>query len=202
VYRHVSSIRYVRLFPPSLQWVSRICPGIPHLRRYYGFISLLSSPLQGSLWFPSTACYPPPDACLFRRPVHLYRPRPGLLCQVNHTRFRRRRLGDLPSSWRSPVIACPGLETPAAPNNLALAVVQILPSAIGRASASATMSDFGAESSRPTISLSTLPPASHPARGKTRFRPVRYDFDRAGLSPAGFVSKGFIRSSGILLPQA
>ena len=85
---------------------------------------------------------------------------PVFLCQVNHTRFRRRRLGGLPSSWQSPVIACPGLRTPAAPNDLALAVVQILPSAFERASASATMSDFGAESSRPATLLSTLQPPS------------------------------------------
>ena len=53
---------------------------------------------------------------------------------------------------------CPGLTTPAAPNDLALAVVQILPSAQTIASASATMSDFGAESSRPVLLLSTLQP--------------------------------------------
>jgi hypothetical protein len=65
-----------------------------------------------------------------------------------------------PSSWRILVKACPGLGTPAAPNDLALAVVQILPSARLMASASATTNDFGAESSRPTVSLSTLQPPS------------------------------------------
>jgi len=57
-------------------------------------------------------------------------------------------------------MACPGLGTPAAPGVLALAVTRILPSANVRASASATICDFGAESSRPTISLSTLRPPS------------------------------------------
>lgn len=65
-----------------------------------------------------------------------------------------------PSSWRILVIACPGLETPATPNDLALTVAQILPSDRLMASASATMNDFGAESSRPTILLSTLRPPS------------------------------------------
>ena len=32
-------------------------------------------------------------------------------------------------------------------------------------------------------------PASHPADGNTRFRPARYGFDRAGLTPAGFHQK-------------
>jgi len=65
-----------------------------------------------------------------------------------------------PSSWRIPVEACPGLGTPAAPGNLALSVAQMLPSARLIASASATMNDFGAESSRPTSLLSTLQPPS------------------------------------------
>ena len=30
-----------------------------------------------------------------------------------------------------------------------------------------------------------LAPAGHPANGNTRYRPARYGFDRAGLSPAG-----------------
>ncbi len=63
-----------------------------------------------------------------------------------------------PSSWRILVKACPGLGTPAALSNLALAVAQILPSARLIASASATTNDFGAESSRPTSLLSTLQP--------------------------------------------
>jgi len=65
-----------------------------------------------------------------------------------------------PSSWRILVKACPGLGTPAALSNLALAVAQMLPSARLIASASATTNDFGAESSRPTSLLSTLQPPS------------------------------------------
>lgn len=63
-----------------------------------------------------------------------------------------------PSSWRIPVRACPGLGTPAAPGDLALAAARMLPSARLIASASATTNDFGAESSRPTLLLSTLQP--------------------------------------------
>ena len=66
----------------------------------------------------------------------------------------------IPSSWRILVKACPGLGTPAAPNDLALSVVQMLPSALTMASASAAMIDFGAESSRPATLLSTLRPPS------------------------------------------
>ena len=55
---------------------------------------------------------------------------------------------------------CPGLVTPAAPNDLALTVVQILASALTIASASRTLIDFGAESSRPAFLLSTLQPPS------------------------------------------
>jgi len=45
-----------------------------------------------------------------------------------------------------------------APNDLALAVIQMLPSAVTTASALATIIDFGAESSRPTSLLPTLQP--------------------------------------------
>jgi hypothetical protein len=68
---------------------------------------------------------------------------------------RRRREG-LPSSWRIPVKACPGLGTPAAPGALALPVARMLPSARLTTSASATTKDFGAVSARPASSLSTL----------------------------------------------
>jgi len=58
------------------------------------------------------------------------------------------------------VNACPGLGTPATLDDLAVTVVQILPSARLIASASATIYDFGAESSRPAFLLSTLQPPS------------------------------------------
>lgn len=54
--------------------------------------------------------------------------------------------------------ACPGLGTPAVLSNIALTAAQMLPSARLMTSASATMNDFGAESSRPTPLLSTLQP--------------------------------------------
>jgi hypothetical protein len=58
------------------------------------------------------------------------------------------------------VKACPGLGTPADLNDLAVTVVQILPSARLITSASATTNDFGAESSQPAFLLSTLRPPS------------------------------------------
>jgi hypothetical protein len=56
------------------------------------------------------------------------------------------------------VSTCPGLGTPAAPDDLASTVIQMLPSARLMTSASATTNDFGAESSRPALLLSTLQP--------------------------------------------
>ena len=92
--RHVSSIRYVHLFTPSLGWV----PWPPHLPWPCG------SPSSLVLWAhtiphnPSSAvsgCPRPPTTSS------------GGDCEA------------FPSSWRIPLEACPGLETPAARNNLA-----------------------------------------------------------------------------------
>jgi hypothetical protein len=139
---------------------SRLAP-VPHLHRYYGIIRLLPA----LRWRPLVALgHPlplPPNACPLRRPVHPYRPRPGPL--LSGATLPVCAGGDwevFPSSWRIPVKACPGLGTPAAPNDLALPVVQMLPSARLIASASATTNDFGAESTRPTSLLSTLRPPS------------------------------------------
>ena len=52
--------------------------------------------------------------------------------------------------------ACPGLETPAAPGNLALTVTQTLPSTRNNGLGIRNDIDFGAESTRPTPLLSTL----------------------------------------------
>jgi len=60
------------------------------------------------------------------------------------------------------VKACPGLGTPAAPNDLAFAVVRMLSSARLTASTSATVNDFGAAPSRPASSLPTLLPRQSP----------------------------------------
>src|SRR5882724_7500499 len=72
--------------------------------------------------------------------------------------FVREETGGLPGSWRIPVKACPGLGTPAAPNDLAVSVVRMLSSAWLTASTSATANDFGAAPSRPASSLPTLQP--------------------------------------------
>jgi len=91
------------------------------------------------------------------RPVHPNRPeaRP-LWGQAGQTWLLREEAGGLPGSWRIPVNACPGLGTPAAPNDLAITVVRMLSSARLTASTSATVNDFGAEPSRPASSLPTL----------------------------------------------
>ena len=159
---------------------------------YYLYIySFIPPDLLATLIAPTTAILSPLGSCgVSIQAEHVSLPSHALDMLAARNRQLAAR-GLSPPKLHSLV----GCSTPAALSDLALAVVQILPSAFERASASATMSDFGAESSRPAISLSTLQPASHPARGKTRYRSVSYDFDRAGLSPAGFVSKGFIRSS-------
>lgn len=134
---------------------------VPHLHRYYGFIRLLPALRWRSLVSLDHPLPLPPDAHSLLRPVHPYRSRPGPLLSGEPLPVYAG--GDwevFPSSWRILVKACPGLGTPAAPDDLALTVVQMLPSARLMASASATTNDFGAESSRPTVSLSTLQPSS------------------------------------------
>src|SRR5215467_9329163 len=89
-----------------------------------------------------------------------------------------------PSSWGILVNTFHGLETPVAPLDLAISVQRMLPSARLTASASTTTKDFGADSSRPMFSLSTL--RTHPVtrlNGKTRCRAASYGFTQVGLSP-------------------
>lgn len=139
---------------------SRLAP-VPHLHRYYGIVRLLPALRCRSLVALDRPLPLPPDACLLLRPVHPYRSRPGpLLSGVPYPFYTGGDWEVFPSSWRIPVKACPGLGTPAAPGNLAIAVAQMLPSARLIASASATTNDFGAESARPTSLLSTLQPPS------------------------------------------
>ena len=139
---------------------SRLAP-VPHLPRYYGFVRLLPALRRGSLVSLDPLLPHPPDACSLLRPAHPYLPRPGpLLSGVPSPIYAGGDWEVFPSSWRIPLKACPGLGTPAAPGNLALSVTQILPSTRLIASASATTNDFGAESARPTLLLSTLRPPS------------------------------------------
>jgi len=154
VYRYVSFNRYVRLFTPSLQWVP----------------AFASSPPSSVLWDHKTPPHPSRQSpvsldctvasrrMLLRSRGRCTRTCPGLVpcCRADLTRSCRRRHEGLPSSWRIPVKACPGLGAPAAPSDLALTVARMLPSARLTASASATIKDFGAESARPASSLSTL----------------------------------------------
>jgi len=158
------------MFPASDSFVcsplpssgSRLAP-VPHLHRYYGFIRLLPALRWRSLVSLDHPLPLPPDAPSFLRPVRPYRSRPGpLLSGGTIPAFAGGDWEVFPSSWGILVKACPGLGTPAALSDLALAVAQILPSARLIASASATTNDFGAESSRPTVSLSTLHPRRSP----------------------------------------
>src|SRR5262245_48591917 len=133
-------------------------PPVPRSHRYYRFIRLLR-----------TLCASSPVPLDWR-----YSSMRGML------RY-------FPSSWGIHVNTCPGLGTPVAPLNLALSVQQILPSAGLTTSASTTTLDFGAESSRPMFSLSTL--RTHPVtrlNGKIRCRAASYDFARVGFSPTRF----------------
>jgi hypothetical protein len=113
-------------------------PVVPHLRRYYGLIRSLAVRHPRSL------------VALDRRLPLLYVA--GGNCEV------------FPSSWRIPLKTCPGLETPAAPGVLAISATRILPSVSIKTSASAIVVNFGAESSRPTSSLSTLRHGGSPHR--------------------------------------
>jgi len=156
------------MFPSSDAFVCSPLPSsgfrlspVPHLHRYYGIVRLLPALRLWSLVALDHLLPLPPDACSLLRPVHPYRSRPGPL--LSGAPYPLDAGGDwevFPSSWRIPVKACPGLGTPAAPGNLAVAVAQMLPSARLIASASATTNDFGAESARPTSLLSTLRPPS------------------------------------------
>ena len=75
--------------------------------------------------------------------------------------------------------------TPTERNHLAIAMAHMLPSLTGINSAFRDIQHFEATFIHPARPLSTLrTPRCHDAR-KTRFRPVRYDFGRIGLSPIG-----------------
>jgi hypothetical protein len=101
----------------------------------------------------------------------------------------------IPSSWRFLVTACPGLATPAVPNNLALSVIQMLPSAIATASASATIFDFGAVSSRPTALLSTLHPRRSPGERQDLLPACPLRLWPGWTCTSWTLMKGFISSS-------
>jgi hypothetical protein len=122
------------MFAPSLQWVP--ARPVPHLPRYYGVIRLLCA-RPGGLWSPSTTRYP---------------------------RSRRRRRRGLPGLWEIPLRACPGLGTPAVRREPRVAVPAMRPSVTLTTSASAAWADFGAESTRPAPSLSTLHLVGHPTQ--------------------------------------
>lgn len=109
------SIRYVSLFPPSLQWVPwppRLrSPAVPHLHRYYGVVRLLPT-LPGDLRSPLASRY------LCRRmPIRSRRGAsvplgPGSFGGGEPHPVLGRRQGTLPGSWGIPLKACPGLGTP------------------------------------------------------------------------------------------
>ncbi len=117
----------------------------------------------GRLRSPSTARYPS-AGCAFVPLASASRPAGAGPIGVRRAMpvSWREEAGGLPGSWGIPVKACPGLGTPAAPNDLALTVVRMLSSARLTASTSATVNDFGAAPSRPASSLPTLRPRQSP----------------------------------------
>jgi hypothetical protein len=138
-------------------------PPVPHLHRYYGVVRLLPTH-PGRLRSPLTARYLSPLDAAFAPLASASRPagaRPHCGQAVPYLSLRE-EAGGLPGSWGIPVNACPGLGTPAAPNDLAFAVVRMLSSARLTASTSATANDFGAVPSRPASSLPTLRPRQSP----------------------------------------
>ena len=171
---------------------SRFSP-VPHAHRYYEVVRLLPA-RPGRLRSPSTARYLPLNARSFPGPVHSTSRGLARCGQVRHTCSVREETGGLPGSWGIPVNACPGLGTPAAPNDLAVPVVRMLSSARLTASTSATVtiSELNPRGPRPRCLRFT--PTSRPARGKARYRPARYGFGRAGLSPAGLFREVSVNS--------
>jgi hypothetical protein len=159
-YRHVSLDQSVGLFPPSLQWVPAVT----------------SSPPSPVLWgrkTPPCPSRPSPVSLDGAVPLRWMRVcSPGQCIQTSrgrahwgqacHACLLREEAGGLPGSWGIHVKACPGLGTPAAPNDLAVTVVRMLSSARLTASTSATVNDFGAAPSRPASSLPTLHPRQSP----------------------------------------
>jgi hypothetical protein len=121
VYRHVSLDRCVVLFPASL----------------------LRVPVRLSIQFPvligTTGSYA--SSVSFALPLRS----PLIGATRSHFLQAREMQRSFPSSWGILLNTCPGLETPVAPLDLALAVQQILPSAGLTASASTTTKDFGAD---------------------------------------------------------
>ena len=149
----------------------------PGLHRFPTFIGTMGS-YDSSFALPSTVSGLPrlpgssSTGCLFAPgPLHPYRPGPGpLLSGVPFPFFAGgdEEVSQVPGESLE---ACPGLETPAAPNNLALSVVRILPSARLTASASAT------------IMISKLNPHG-PLPCCLRFNPRPSPGERQGSLPA------------------
>ena len=116
-------------------WWIPVMP-VLHLHRYYGLLRpLLAHP--GSLRSPLTTRY----------------------------RLRRRRRGGLPRSWGIPLRTCPGLGTPAVRREPRMSVLAMQPSVRLTTSASATRTDFGAESTRPAPLRVYASPRRSPGTG-------------------------------------
>ena len=108
---------------------------VPHLHRYYGLLRLLLAH-PGGLRSPLTTRY-----------------------RLATTETRRS-----PTFVGNPCESVPQARDSGGSRAPRIAVLVIQPSVLLTTSASATMADFGAESVRPTPSLSTLHLASHPAQ--------------------------------------
>jgi hypothetical protein len=158
---YVSFGRYVRLFPPSLQWVPW-----PFL------VEPCGSPPSQVLRVRKTARPSVPVASGF--PWRLVPP------------MVRRRWGALLGSWEIPLKACPELGTPAiparprniGPPDSAFRLVNDVGIATSRV--------FGAEPSRPASLLCTLRTHQSPSGWQHSLPACLLDCDRAGITPAGF----------------
>jgi len=167
-------------------------PAFPTFNRYYGFVRLLPalprrSPVSLDRRVPPWDAFCSLGRCIPNRPG----PGPLLSSEPHSISGGDSKVSQVPGE--SLLKACPGLETPAVPGNLALTVARILPSTELTASASATMRDFGAETlTAHFLAVYASTPTSHPVNGKTRYWPASYGFDQVGLSPTGILSKGFL----------
>jgi hypothetical protein len=143
-------------------------PAVPHHHGYYGFVRLLAFPsLQppvslGLRYSSSRVC-----SLLVGRP---HFPRDLVLFGLGGTTPNSGEVGSSPGFAGIPFENMPRARDSGDPRHPRS--VGCLGAAFRQANGVgvATMKDVGAEPSRPASSLCMLPPASHPARGNTRFR--------------------------------
>jgi len=159
------------MFPSSVTFVcsplpssgSRLAP-VPHLHRYYGFIRLLPSPSLAV-----SGCPRPPATssarCSFAPSAGASVPTKDGSFAVRRTVpvLCRRRLEGFPKFLENPYNNVPRARDSGGPaTNSHLTLAPMRPSAGLMASAPPRSIVFGAESSRPAVSLCTLRLTGHP----------------------------------------